>query len=43
VKDGFLELDVKVRFAILAGAVSNTNELNVPILLEVSIASDRKD
>jgi hypothetical protein len=43
VKDGFLEPDVEVRFAVLAGAVSNTDELDVPILLEVSIASDRKD
>jgi hypothetical protein len=42
-KDRFLKLDVKVRFVVLAGVVLNTNELNVPILLEVSITLDRKD
>jgi hypothetical protein len=43
VKDKFLKLNVKVRFIILAGVVLNTNKLNVLILLEVSIALNRKD
>jgi hypothetical protein len=43
VKDRFLEPDVKVRFVVLARVVLNTNELDVLILLEVSIASNRKD
>jgi hypothetical protein len=42
-KDRFLKLNVKVRFIVLAGAVLNTNELNVLILLEVNIALNRKD
>jgi hypothetical protein len=43
VKDRFLELNVKVHFAILIKVVLNTNKLNVLILLEVSIALNRKD
>jgi hypothetical protein len=42
-KDKFLKLNVKVRFVILARAVLNTNKLNVPILLEVNIALNKKD
>jgi hypothetical protein len=42
-KDRFLKLNVKVRFIVLAGAVLNTNKLNVLILLEVNIALNRKD
>jgi aryl carrier-like protein len=43
VKDRFLELNVKVHFVVLARVVLNTNKLNVLILLEVSIALNRKD
>jgi hypothetical protein len=43
VKDKFLKLNVKVRFIILVRVVLNTNKLNVLILLEVSIALNRKD
>jgi hypothetical protein len=43
VKDKFLKLDIKVRFVVLAKAVSNLNKLNILILFEVSITSNRKD
>jgi hypothetical protein len=43
VKDKFLKPNIKVRFIVLARVVLNTNKLNVFILLEVSIALNKKD